>query len=420
MSEKTLITGGHVINIEYCCITCGDRFSSGMVEYLCPKCGATGGHGFQKGNLIVESAIKPRLQTKSHIDPSGFLPLPVPAAESFKVGNTPLVAPARLKDRLGFTNLFLKNDSANPSGSLKDRASLLVAAQALHYKEKRVVLASTGNAGSSMSFVGAVCGLEIVLFVPANAPKAKIVQSMLYGAKVIPVMGTYDDAYKLSMEYSKKHGGINRNTAYNPLTVEGKKTVALELYNQLGYMVPDVIYVPTGDGAIYAGLCKGFIDLQKAGLINRLPQCVVVQAAGSNAIVKSWTDGTVHTLDNTTTVADSLSVLSPANGEMVLHYLKQTKGWCVEVSDPEILDAQRTLASQAGVFVEPSSSAAWAALEKDVHQGPGTGIHPESLIVILLTGTGFKDMRVASQSVSIPPACPVDIRTVDDYINRYF
>lgn len=190
---------------------------------------------------MVEAPVKAGLRPKVRVDPCDFLPLPIPVADPFRVDDTPLVVPARLKARLGLSKLFLKNDAANPSGSLKDRASLLVAAQALHHKETRVVLASTGNAGSSMSFVGAVCGLEVVLFVPASAPKAKIVQSLLYGAKIIPVQGTYDDAYRLSIEFSQRYGGINRNTSYNPLTVEGKKTVVLELYNQLGFQAPDVV-----------------------------------------------------------------------------------------------------------------------------------------------------------------------------------
>ncbi len=408
---------GIAIQIKYRCISCGNEFESSEIVYRCVKCKGVEAQGFQKGNLIVECNIKPAPQKNALIDPLSFLPLPIRVSDAFKAGDTPLIVPEKLKKGTGLSNLFLKNECTNPSGSLKDRASLLVAAQAKYYNENRVVLASTGNAGSAMACAGAACGLETVLFVPETAPREKILQSILYGAKVIPIQGTYDDAFQLSIEYSTKFGGINRNTAYNPLTVEGKKTVALELYNQLGYKVPDVIYIPTGDGVIYAGVCKGFIDLKKAGLIDELPRCVMVQASGSNAIVKSWAESKEIILEKADSIADSISVASPANGEMALYYLKQTNGWGVIVSDSEILKSQRTLSSDAGLFVEPSSAAAWAGLVKDLHQKEDRRIHPDSIIVVLLTGTGFKDMKTATEFVHMPPSCPAKINAVDDYLN---
>ena len=376
--------------------------------------------GFQKGNLIVDCEIKPEHKKKSPVDPLSFLPLPIPLSSAYKAGNTPLVEPRRLRESLGLSNLFLKNECANPSGSLKDRASQIIAAQALHYKKNKVVLASTGNAGSAMACAGAACGLEIILFVPETAPKAKIIQAVLYGAKVIPVQGTYDDAFRLSIEYSKKFGGINRNTGYNPLTLEGKKTTAIELYNQLEYREPDIIYIPTGDGAIYAGICKGFIDLKNAGLINKLPRCVAVQASGSSAIVTSWQKGREITLEKVTTIADSISVASPANGEMALHYLNETNGWGVIVSDEEIITSQKKLASEAGLFVEPSAAVAWAGLENDLQQKLDQEIRSDSVIVVLLTGSGFKDMKTVEQFINLPPSCPIEIDAVADYLNRIY
>lgn len=329
-----------------------------------------------------------------------------------------MVIPYRLRKSLGLKNLFFKNDCLNPSGSLKDRASLLVAAQALHYKEKKVVLASTGNAGSAMACAGAACGLEVILLVPETAPMGKIVQAMLYGAKVIPVKGTYDDAFRLSVEYTSKYGGINRNTAYNPLTVEGKKTVALEIYNQLECKAPDIIYIPTGDGVIFAGVCKGFIDLKKSGLIDELPRCVAVQAEGSNAIVKSWSENSEVVLNETKTIADSLSVKSPASGEMAVRYLKLTKGWGITVSDSQISDAQKRLAAEAGLFVEPSAAAALAGMETDLLQMKQNGICPEDNIVVLLTGMGFKDMKAAAKLVNLPSSCAAELDALVDYLNE--
>ncbi len=278
---------------RYACVSCGRTLDSSEVVYLCPHCSREPADpaGFPRGYLSVVCTPTAAPQKGREIDPSTFLPLPLTRWPSFPAGATPLVAPLALRTSTGLAGLWLKNDTVSMSGSLKDRASILVAEQALALGETRVVLASTGNAGASMACAGAACGLQVILFVPASAPRAKLLQSLLFGARVVPVKGTYDDAFELSIAYTSRFGGINRNTAYNPFTVEGKKTVSLEIYNQLGCQAPDVAYVPTGDGVIFSGACKGFADLREAGLIDRLPQMIVVQAEGSNAIARSWREG---------------------------------------------------------------------------------------------------------------------------------
>ena len=407
------------MTISYACTTCGARYESAGVIYRCPKCagpgvgpGASegpnagavpnaGAHtGFQKGNLSVAFDPAPAARKDGPVDPLLFLPLAVRGVAGFPAGGTPLVQPSRLRAAAGLPNLFLKLDNLNPSGSLKDRASLLVAEHAALLGERSVVLASTGNAGASMACAGAAYGLEVILFVPAAAPKAKLLQSLLYGARVVPVNGSYDDAFALSIQYTDRYGGINRNTGYNPLTVEGKKTVSIELWNQLGGRVPDVVYVPTGDGVIFCGACKGFADLVKAGCADRMPVMVAVQAEGSNAIARSLREGREVTLAHASTIADSLAVASPASGQMALENLRRFSGRAVEVSDAEISKAQSQLCREAGTFVEPSSAAAWAGFLKD--RG---GIDPQSLVVVLLTGTGFKDTAAAEKLVSLPAAC---------------
>ncbi len=396
----------------YGCVTCRRPLTSDAVVYECPRCtgalprpaAAVPRQGWPHGYLSVvwEPA---RLQPfGSPVDPRALLSLELDAFDGFPVGGTPLVAPAGLRSAVGFPRLFLKNDTLNPSGSLKDRASLLVAAQAAAHGEQRIALASTGNAGASMACIGAAFGLEVVLFVPASAPRAKLLQSLLYGARVVPVDGTYDDAYALSIAFTRARGGVNRNTAYNPLTVEGKKTVSLEIYNQLGCCVPDVIYVPTGDGVIYSGVVKGFGDLMKAGCTDRMPLVVAVQAEGSNAISRGWREGREPVLDGTATIADSLSVSRPAAGQMALLCLRRYGGRAVEVSDGEIRAAQAQLAKEAGLFVEPSSAAAWAGFLRD--RG---GVDPRLSVVVLLTGTGFKDVKAAEDLVQMPSPCRADL-----------
>jgi threonine synthase len=393
------------VSVRYACVSCGTSVETDDVIYQCPRCawqaGGAPGQGFRRGNLVTIFEPKAALRPGLPADPLSFLPLPVVGIAGFPVGNTPLVEPRFLRERTGFPKLSIKYDAANPSGSLKDRASLLVAAQAVHHGQRRVALASTGNAGASMACAGAACGLEVILFVPAAAPPAKLLQALLYGARVVPVEGSYDDAFSLSIGYTEAHGGINRNTGYNPFTIEGKKTVSVEIYNQLGCDVPDIIYVPTGDGVIISGVWKGFTDLQKAGLAEKLPVMVAVQAEGSNAIARSLKEGHQISLSRAVTIADSLAVASPANGEMALECLRASGGRAVEVSDAEIRRAQAELCNQGGMFVEPSSAAAWAGFLNDREN-----VDRDARVVVLLTGTGFKDIRAVEKLVSVPEPCP--------------
>jgi threonine synthase len=394
------------MTFTYTCVTCGHTMKSQEVLYQCPDCARSAEAGFPRGYLSITYSPQGRKAKGSPIEPLEMLPCPVRHIAAYPVGGTPLVQTERLRAATGFPRLHVKCDSSNPSGSLKDRASLLVAELAAAKGEKRVALASTGNAGASMACAGAAYGLDVVLFVPAAAPRAKLLQSLLYGARVVPVEGTYDDAYTLSIEYTSECGGMNRNTGWNPFTVEGKKTVSIEIYNQLHGRVPDALYVPTGDGVIFSGACKGFVDLMAAGCTDRMPLMVSVQAEGSNAIARSWREGRECVLAGTSTIADSLSVCRPASGVMALDYLRRYKGRAVEVSDAEIRSAQAQLARDAGVFVEPSSAAAWAGFLRDK-----ATLDPSSEVVVLLTGTGFKDTAAAEKLVAMPPACPVNLES---------
>jgi threonine synthase len=395
------------VSLRYACSSCGREYRTSEVIYRCPACaGGTAGEGFQRGNLLTVFDPPSRARAGDRADPHSLLPMALPHWAAFSAGNTPVVEPERLREKTGFSGLFFKDDTRNPSGSLKDRASLLVAEQAASHGRKRVALASTGNAGASMACAGAACGLEVVLFVPAAAPKAKLLQSLLFGARVVPVTGTYDDAFSLSISYTEAFGGVNRNTGYNPLTIEGKKTAAVEMYNQLGREAPDAVYIPTGDGVIFSGVWKGFSDLLKAGYVEKLPALVAVQASGSNAIARSWREGREILLERASTIADSLAVASPACGGLVLSGMRESSGRAVEVSDGEIRDAQAELCRESGLFVEPSSAAAWAGFLKD--RG---NLERASRVVVLLTGTGFKDIAAAERLVSLPAPCAPDLES---------
>ncbi|MGH4036636.1 MAG: threonine synthase [Sphaerochaeta sp.] len=394
------------MRFTYKCNDCGKVIESDEVVYQCPECAKNQVEGeFPKGNLVVHYNKEDlaELAKKDHVSMYDFFPYDVPDKNVYPVGGTPLANPKRLAKELGLTNLTCKLDSALPSGSFKDRASQLIAAQAMHFNTNKIALASTGNAGAAMSCAGAAYGLDIILFVPATAPANKLMQSVLYGATVVPVKGTYDDAFALSIEYTDKFGGINRNTAYNPMTIEGKKSVSIELFEQMGREVPDVMYVPVGDGCIFAGVYKGFYDLKEAGLIEKIPHLVAVQSSKSNAIAQAWKNKNFKAINGASTRADSISVSNPANGRMAVRYINDSNGWAIEVEDEDIINSQIELTSKAGIFVEPAAACAWAGLKKDAeHIKKEFG--SDANVCVLLTGTGFKDMAVFEGRVQIPEA----------------
>ena len=391
------------MRFHYVCSDCGKVFMTEELMYQCPECSRMNdGSSFPKGNLIVELSdeVLEAARNKEHVTPDDFYPYPSEDKEIYPIGITPLMKPARIAERLALPGLRFKLDSQLISGSFKDRASYEVALQAKALGEKRIVLASTGNAGAAMSAVGAAMGLDIILFVPASAPINKLMQSVLYGAHVVPVKGTYDDAFALSIEYTKLFGGINRNTAYNPMTIEGKKSISIELFEQMGRNVPDAVYVPVGDGCIIAGVAKGFSDLMKAGLIDRMPKLIAAQSESSDAISRAIRNDDFFPV-SATTRADSISVDLPANGRMAADYVKKSGGWAVTVSDERILDSQLELTRESGVLAEPAAATAFAALEADRDHLVSV-LGENASVVVLLTGSGFKDMKVFDNRISLP------------------
>ena len=398
---------------DYVCIECGRSYPIEPGRYLCDDCAPkqTADQPL-RGQLEVRlsgsppadwEALKdlgknPRLDLSvPEVDVRGLLPVPKEYFPPIPVGNTPLWEPRRLREELGLEGLFLKDDTANPTGSLKDRASYLVAAFALQHGLEDIIVASTGNAGSSMAGVAAAAGLTVRLYLPASAPVAKIVQAMQYGANVIKVEGTYDDAFDQSLAYVNEHGGLSRNTAHNPLTVEGKKTVSLEIFRQLRASMPDVVYVPTGDGVIISGVFKGFEDLVTLGLADKVPEVVCVQAEGSAALTRALAAGSFGVPEAAHTIADSISVDVPRGGLFALGRLQRHGGRCVTVSDEAIVSAQRRLSSSSGLFAEPAAAAAFAGLLADMDAGKGPG--KKDRAVVLLTGNGLKDIATAAKGV---------------------
>jgi len=318
----------------------------------------------------------------------------------WNVGWTPLYRAPRLAAMLGLSEVYVKDEGRNPSASFKDRASAVGLVKALEWGATVVAAASTGNAASSLATLAAGWPVQTVIFVPANAPHAKIAQLLIHGATVLPVQGTYDQAFDLCLEACRAWGWYSRNTGYNPYLSEGKKTAVLELGEQLDWHMPDCILVSVGDGCIIGGLGKGLCDLRALGLIDRLPRLIGVQAAGSAALYHAWRRGdeqieAVHAH----TLADSIAVDLPRDGIKALRAVRETGGAFVVVSDDEILAAMHTLACEAGVFGEPAGVASYAGLVKARELG---WVEKGERVVLLVTGSGLKDVPSALKAVPLP------------------
>jgi threonine synthase len=289
-------------------------------------------------------------------------------------------------------DLWLKDDTRNPSASLKDRASIIAVMRA---EGKIVAGASTGNAASSLAVQAASLGLPCYIFVPHNAPRAKIIQLLMCGAHVFAVQGSYDDAFDLCIEACHTFGWYNRNTGYNPYLVEGKKTVGLEIAEQLQWQVPDTVLVPTGDGCIISGVYRGFEDFYHLGMIDRIPRLVAIQAEGSPAIVRALAgDGIVRPYP-AHTIADGISVSLPRNGAMAVQHIRASGGFGITVTDEEILAAQKELARLTGVFAEPSGAASYAGLLRLLEEGK---IALDERVVLLVTGSGLKSIDAIAET----------------------
>jgi threonine synthase len=391
-----MIPASHIHHLQ--CVLCGTTYNPAGVQYACPSCGPLGvlAVHYDYEQIAPHISRAQLAADRNHTLWRYRALLPVSYSHNdtppLEIGYTPLYAVKRLRDYLAMPNLWLKDDTRNPSASLKDRASIIAVMLA---EGGTVACASTGNAASSLAVQAASFGLPCYIFVPQNAPRAKIMQLLMCGATVFSVAGSYDDAFDLCIEACNTFGWYNRNTGYNPYLVEGKKTVGLEIAEQLGWQVPDTVLVPTGDGCIVSGVYRGFEDLYRLGMIDRLPRLIAVQAEGSPAIVRALeSDGVVRPYP-ANTIADGISVGMPRNGAMAVRHIRQSGGFGITVSDAEILSAEKELALHTGVFAEPSGAASYAGLLRLLADGK---LAKNEHVVLLITGSGLKSIDAVAQS----------------------
>ncbi|HSH51507.1 MAG TPA: threonine synthase [Bacteroidales bacterium] len=408
----------------YECIDCGKQYNRSEAIYLCPKC-SKGNNDLNppKGVLrIVYNFFKNREKNIlfNDLKKKNFLQLlPIQNTSSLprlKVGHTPLYEFNELNQKKLPFRLFLKDDSQNPTFSFKDRASALVSAYAKENRLSTIVTASTGNAGSSLAGICAAQKQKAIIMVPEKAPLAKLTQILMYGATIIPVKGTYDNAFDLSIKATKEFGWYNRNTAYNPLTIEGKKTVSFEIYDQMNKSTPDKIFVPVGDGVIISGVYKGFEDLLNLQIIYKMPIIVAVQSEGSNNLTRNLNNKNFK-IKKSDTIADSISVDIPRNFNMAKHFIKKYNGEYITVSDQSILEASSILSKNTGIFAEPAAATSFAGLLNYYRHHK---LNSNSKNVVLLTGSGLKDLNAVQSMLKIPDSIEPNIENLKKIFHDYF
>jgi len=386
------------------CVTCGKQYSQEQFLYTCPDCGDLKGtldilYDYDDIRKNITRSVLRQWPVDTIFKYSTLLPLTtLHPALNLKVGLTPLYPCSNLAEKSGIDGLFIKDDSYNPSLSLKDRATAIALLKAQELNFNTVATASTGNAAASMACIGAHLKMEKIIFVPQSIPQAKLTQLQIYDSKIIAIQGTYDQAFDLCREISEKRLWYNRSTAINPFNLEGKKTVAFEICEQLDFAVPDYVFVPVGDGCIISGVWKGFQDFYKVGLIDRLPRLIACQAEGSASIYQAFIKKQESPEPvEANTIADSISVDLPRDGVKALRALRESDGDCVTISDQDILSAQQRLAREKGIFCEPSAAAAFAGFLKFHQEKP---IRSTNKVVILLTGSGLKDLESANAAIT--------------------
>ncbi|MBM6885945.1 threonine synthase [Pseudoflavonifractor phocaeensis] len=329
-----------------------------------------------------------------------FLPVEeTTAPPPLRVGWSPLYKADRLAEELGLKTLYIKDDGLNPTASLKDRASAMAVAKAKEAGADTIACSSTGNAASSLAGNAAAAGFATYIFVPSRAPKGKVAQLRIFGATVISVDGSYEDTFELSKAAIDKWGWYNCNAAINPYLSEGKKTVTLEIMEQLGWQVPDYIALSVGDGCTIAGAWKGLKDLYAAGFIEKLPRLIAVQAEGCCPLNRAIQTGQPWQPMEENTLADSIAVGVPRNPDKALNAIRESEGVAVNVSDEEILAAMRLLGRTQGVFGEPAGVTGTAGVKKALELGL---IPPDSTVASIVTGNGLKDVANGIKAAGEP------------------
>ncbi len=406
--------------IGYTCTTCHKVYRELPEGMTCPKCDSGGILDVIFDYTKIKRQFnKKKLKKNTLTSIWRYLPL-LPVEQKFTrhtldVGMTPLYEGNNLASYTKTKKIYIKDDGVNPTGSLKDRASAIAVAKALESGHDTIACASTGNAASSLAGNAAKAGLKTVIFVPKRAPIGKLTQLLAYGATVVRVDGDYKQAFIMSKKAIQTHGWYNRNAAINPYLVEGKKTVALEIAEQLGFRMPDWIVVSVGDGCTLAGVYKALSDLDRLEMIDKVPKLLGVQSEGCQPFVQAFENDRPLKEADENTVADSIAVGIPRNPVKAMDAIKKTNGQFIAVSDQKIMHAMKTLGNKEGIFAEPAASATVAGFFKARNRGIITS---EDTVVLINTGNGLKDTPHALEALGEPPLIKPTINALNTYLKE--
>ena len=395
--------------LGYRCTICGKEFPFKPERYTCPHCGEKGILDIVYDYGEVKKVLTRKTLAQNRDNSMWRYRALMPVADTtdvsrfLRIGWSPLYESRKLRDELGLKALYIKDDGINPTASLKDRASGVAVAKAMELGYDTISCSSTGNAASSCAGSAARMGLKAVIFVPRRAPQGKVAQLMIFGAKLVVVDGDYEQTFELSRAAIEKYGWYNRNAGINPVMSEGKKTVAMEIAEQLNFQVTDWVACSVGDGCTIGGVYTGFKDLYELGIIDRVPRILGVQSTGCCPFVNA--DKTPdHELVPTPeeTLADSISVGVPRNPKKAQRAVYASGGCWIAVSDEDILSAMCLLGRNEGVFSEPAGVTATAGVKAAIKQGI---IRSGETVTVISTGSGLKDTANALKAAGKPYIC---------------
>jgi threonine synthase len=374
------------------CIVCGEKYGAEELVYVCRRCGelldVKYDYSEVRGRISKVNLGSRSLSVWRYRE---LLPiLDDSKIVSLKEGGTKLYRCQRLGEKLGLKRLYVKTEGDNPTGSFKDRGMTVGITKALEYGMKAVMCASTGNTSASLAAYAAKAGIPCLVIIPSGKIAfGKLAQAVAYGAKIIQIKGNFDDALRIVMEVSAR-GRIYLLNSVNPYRVEGQKTLAYEVADQLGGQPPSKLIVPVGNAGNISAIWKGFKEYRELGFINGLPQMFGVQASGAAPIVEAVREGleAIRPVEKPETVATAIRIGAPVNWRKALRAIRESRGTALSVTDSEILEGQRMLARLEGLFAEPASAASIAGLKKFVEEGL---ISRNETVVCVATGHGLKD-----------------------------
>lgn len=377
------------------CKNCGSNYTLEQIISFCKKCGLTNSHLEFEFEILkskrnaIRSHIKKNSMNSIRIKYAPLLPFDNIEEEIHlpEIMMTPLYKSTQVAQFADVSNVWIKDETRNITGSIKDRASFLgvIAAKYIN-KVQVVVTASTGNQAISVAALAAAAELDSIVYVSENAAPNKLKLLEKYGAKITKINGTYDDAYEVCLKITEKNGWINKSAGLSPLCVEGMKTSAYEICEQMNWIPPEFVFVPVGDGTVYSSIAKGFVEFFKLGVISKIPKLIGVQSTQCNSAVrlfKGQTEGT-----NKQTIAESISVGIPRDYPKLLNALKDTFGDLIDVDDQLILEMKSFFSKKNGINLELASATVLAGLLQAKKMGL---CESKDSVVLVLTGSGYKE-----------------------------